>query len=299
MAHRPGRRNRRLLISLALAITGCSGVGAVPSAVPPTGTSGAPTSTTNTSSPPPSTTVPLPSTTLPGELPGIDAEITFPAGPGPHPAVVLVHGGGWVGGSPASTRQLAHHLAAEGFLTINARYKLANESPGFPGAVDDIACAVRFAAAHPDGDGTVAVIGHSAGAHIGALVALTGDRFGADCPVPGSGRPDRFVGLAGPYDVTRLGFLLLPFFGAGPAEAAEAWLQGNPQGLVDQNPDLVSLIMHGELDGIVELRFAVDFHRALDEAGGSSHLEVIPGARHLDLVDPAVVGDLIVAWLER
>lgn len=272
-----------------------------PTTVPVADTSTTPTppTTATTSISTTSTSTTTTTTTVVAELPEIGAEVLVPDGAPPHPVVVLVHGGGWVGGSPAAIRGLATHLTAEGFLTVNARYQLSNDSPGFPSAVDDVACAVRYAAAHPDGDGTVAVVGHSAGAHLGALVALTGDRYGDDCPVAGTGLPNRFVGLAGPYDVSRLGFLMLPFFGAGPSDAAESWLAGNPQRLVDQNPALVSLIMHGDMDGFVDPRFSVDFHRALEEAGSQTHLEVIPGASHLDLAGPATVGELIVTWLER
>jgi acetyl esterase/lipase len=229
----------------------------------------------------------------------IDAEVRVPDGEGPFPAVVLVHGGAWVAGGPGGIRDLAVFLTGEGFLTVNARYQLSANSPGFPHAVDDIACAVRYAAAHPDSDGTVAVVGHSAGAHIAALVALTGDIYGSECPIRGSGLPDRFVGLAGVYDVSRLGIVVLPFFGTGPQEAAEMWAAGNPQGLVAENPELASLILIGDEDGFVDDSFGVDFVDALVEAGVDSLLEVVEGARHLDLADPDVVGGLIVSWLER
>jgi acetyl esterase/lipase len=213
--------------------------------------------------------------------------------------VVLVHGGGWIGGDPSIMRSLAIFLTGEGFLTVNTPYKLSNESPGFPQAVDDVACAVRYAAAHPDSDGTVALIGHSAGGHISAIVALTGDRYAADCPIPGTGLPDRFVGLAGPYDVTRMGIIMIPFFGAGPTAEPDAWLAGNPQRLTDENTDLVSLIMYGGSDGIVDSRFATDFHLALTDSGSESVLEEVEGALHNNMRDPDWVGDLIVVWLER
>jgi acetyl esterase/lipase len=196
-------------------------------------------------------------------------------------------------------RPLAGFLTNEGFLTINTPYKLSNESPGFPEAVDDVACAVRYAAAHPDSDGTVALIGHSAGGHISAIVALTGDEYAKGCPVPGTGLPDRLVGLAGPYDVRRLGIVMLPFFGAGPSAEPEAWLAGNPQRLTEKNPALVSLIMYGGSDGIVDSQFATDFQRALTDSGSESLLEEVEGALHNNMKDPDWVGDLIVVWLER
>lgn len=234
------------------------------------------------------------------ELPDIGAEVRVPEGEGTFPAVVLVHGGGWVGGAPSLMSDLAGHLTAEGFLTVNARYQLAaSRSPGFPAALDDIACAVRYAAAHPRSDGTVAVVGYSAGAHLGAVVALTGDRYAAGCPVGGKGIPSRFVGLAGPYDVSRVGIAAVPFFGGGPQAVAEAWAAGNPQLLTGANPGLVSLLLHGENDGVVDLAHAVDFRGALAESGSVALLEIVEGARHRDLHDPAFVGDLIVTWLER
>ena len=96
----------------------------------------------------------------------------MPEGEGPFPAVVLVHGGGWVGGSPGLMGGLARFLTDAGYLTVNTAYTLSNGIAGFPVAVDDVACAVRNAADHPDSDGTVTVVGHSAGAHLAALVAL-------------------------------------------------------------------------------------------------------------------------------
>lgn len=267
---------------------------------PPTTTSSTTTLPSTTTSEAPSTTTSTASTsTVIGELPDIGAEVRVPEGEGPFPAIVLVHGGAWVAGSPAGIRDLAAYLTGEGFLTVNPSYQLAGESPSFPFALDDIACAVRYAAAHPDSDGTVAIVGHSAGAHIGAVVALTGDAYGGDCPLDGTGVPDRFVGMAGPYDVLRLGFLIVPFFGVGPVDDPEAWEAGNPQGLTDENTDLESLIMIGELDGIVDDSFGVNFNGALLNSGSESALEVVEGARHTDLVNPAVVGPLIATWLER
>lgn len=304
MARRHRGRLAGLLIATALTVAACSATAAAPPSTAPaaTTTSLSPeTTTTSTTSTSTTTTTvqPTPSTTSGAELPDLGAEVGIPDGDGPFPSVVLVHGGGWVAGDPSIMRALASHLTAAGFLTVNTPYMLANRDPGFPGALDDVACAVRYAAAHPRSDGTVAIVGHSAGAHLAAVVALTGDRYGEDCPVPGRGLPEKLVGLAGPYDVDRLGVLMLPFFGGGPAVEPEAWAAGNPQLLTDENPDLLSLIMYGENDGIVDSSFAFDFDAALRSSGSESLVELVEGARHNDMDDPAFVGDLIVVWLER
>ena len=254
-----------------------------------------------------STTITTTTTTLPATiespttvtLPDLDVDVLVPEGSGPFPAIVLVHGGGWVAGSPRLMRDLARYLTEQGYLTVNTAYTLANGIAGFPLAVDDVACAVRFAAAHPDGDRTVAVIGHSAGAHLSALVALDEGVYGTECPLQVPVTPDRLIGLAGPYDVARLGPLMLPFIGVGPTEDPESWLAGNPLSHVDASAGLSSLLLHGEEDALVDLSFATSFADALTEAGSEALVEVVEGARHNDMHNPDLVGELIITWLER
>ena len=307
MARRPGRGLVALLIVLAL--VACSGEesagpGTLAPDPPPASTTTTTADTTTRATTPPTTTTTTttstPTSVDSGEPSEIDADISVPEGDGPFPAVVLVHGGGWVTGDPAIMQPLARHLNDSGFLTVNTRYSLASLGvPGFPQAVDDVACAVRVAASLPESDGTVAIIGHSAGAHIGAIVALTGSDYAGDCPAPGTGIPDRFIGLAGPYDVSRLGLAMQIFFGATPDEAADLWAAGNPQELADSNPDLEALIMYGEFDGLVEDSFAFEFFDALESSGATALLELVEGARHNEMHDPDLVGDLIVTWLDR
>ena len=303
MAHR-SPRVLAALAAISLLVAACS-VAASDSAA---------TSTTQTTVPAVSTTL-EPSTTStsiettpstqppPDEKPepaALEAEILVPDGAGPFPAVVLVHGGGWVAGDPGAIRGLARHLTDAGFLTVNTPYALANfDLPGFPQAVEDVACAVALARSHPDSDGTVAVVGHSAGAHLGALVSLSGDEYVANCPYGTSGAPDRLVGLAGPYDISRAGVVGLLFFGEGPEIAPDIWEAGNPLSLAANADGLNSLIMYGDRDGLVPASFALEFHAALVDGGADSTLELVEGARHADLRDPGVVGDLIVVWLER
>lgn len=294
MAPRSGSRVSARLIALlvaAAAATGC-----VPSSAPPTSTvPPAPSITSST----------ITSTPTAGTLEPSDPEMQtlIPEGEGPFPALVLVHGGGWVAGTPSLMSGLARFLTDAGYLTVNTAYTLSNGIAGFPWAVDDVACAVRHAAAHPDSDGTVAVVGFSAGAHIGALAALDsqsdGGAYGGPCSLPEPVIPSRLVGLAGPYDVSRLGPLILPFFGVGPDEDPELWAAGDPIQQVGKNPGLASLLLHAGDDALLDLDFATDFADALIGAGSEALVEVVEGARHGDLQDPDVVGDLVAAWLAR
>jgi pimeloyl-ACP methyl ester carboxylesterase len=156
---------------------------------------------------------------------------------------------------------------------------------------------VRSAAAHAAGDGTVTLVGHSAGAHLAAVVALTGDLHADACPVDEPAFATRLVGLAGPYDVGRLGVLVLPFFGIGPADAPEMWRQGNPVDLIAEAAGITVLLLHGDVDRIVDPSFTLEFGASLEHAGIEVEVEVISDAGHMSVLDPSVVGERIADWM--
>jgi acetyl esterase len=103
------------------------------------------------------------------------ADVAVPRGPGPHPVVIYLHGGGWSFGSPVSFRKLGMQFAEAGYLTINLDYRLAPEHP-FPAALEDTIFAIGWASTNAsrwNGDGRrIAIGGDSAGANL-ALSALT------------------------------------------------------------------------------------------------------------------------------
>ncbi len=120
---------------------------------------------------------------------------------GPLPVVIFVHGGSWETGDKGSYRWVGQGLAAQGFIAVLPNYGLMPDRR-FPGFVNDVAHAVAHAVARIPtwgGDTTrVVLMGHSAGAHIAALVAYDVRYLSA------YGRTPRvfagFVGLSGPYD---------------------------------------------------------------------------------------------------
>ena len=107
-----------------------------------------------------------------GEIP---VRVYRPAGEGPLPIVVWLHGGGWALGSietyDAPVRALAN---AAGAVVVSVEYRLAPEHR-FPAAVEDSVAAVRWAAARGaelGGDpARLAVAGDSAGGNLAAVVA--------------------------------------------------------------------------------------------------------------------------------
>lgn len=299
MARRSRRRAPgRLTAVVLLAIAACtSGTSETTIADDATSTSPSTTTTTtlNTSSASraSSSTTTTPSTSLAPN----GATTLVPEGGGQFPSVVLVHGGGWLVGDIATMEPLASFLTDEGFLTVNTTYQLSLGTPGFPGAIEDIACAIRYAAGHPNSNGEVTVIGHSAGAHIGAVASMTGDLYSGECEFTGGGLPDRFIGLSGPYDGTRVGNIMVSFFGSQQVDSPEQWDAGNPHALAGENAELRFLLIHGDIDQVVPLDFSENLLDDLTAAGSDAELVILEGVEHSGTRNPNIVGDIIVEWL--
>ena len=127
-----------------------------------------------------------------------------PAAGGPHPAVLIVHGGGWDAGSREMERPFAKRLADEGFVTAPVSYRLG-EAGRFPAALHDLKAAVRWLRAHAAEHGIdparIGVVGGSAG---GQLAALLGASNGVPA-LEGSASEGRANRPAGPAPVERPG----------------------------------------------------------------------------------------------
>lgn len=164
---------------------------------------------------------------------------------------------------------------------------------------EDAACAVRFAAAHTaeyGGDpNRLIVVGYSAGAHIGSVIALAADAFDGDCLAPMNDvLPTGFVGIAGPYNTDALGPVMRTFFGTDPDIDPEPWKIGNPLTYLGENPGLVLRLVHGDQDRVVPLVFSQYFSDRLVDTGYDASLDVVAGADHRSVVDPSSLGEAAV-----
>ncbi|HUP97222.1 MAG TPA: alpha/beta hydrolase, partial [Usitatibacter sp.] len=121
--------------------------------------------------------------------------------PGTLPVIVFIYGGSWQTGERQEYTFIGQALASKGFVVVIPDYRLYPEVR-YPAFVEDAAAAFAWAhreAARYRGDPRrMLVMGHSAGAHIAAMVAYNERFLGAHGL--GRGNVRGLVGLAGPYD---------------------------------------------------------------------------------------------------
>jgi acetyl esterase/lipase len=120
---------------------------------------------------------------------------------GAAPLVVFFYGGGWKDGDKADYEFVASSLTRAGFVVMIPDYRLYPEVR-FPEFVADGAAALAWgmdnAARFGADPGQVFVMGHSAGAHIAALLALDPRYLAGEGAR--SGALAGLIGLSGPYD---------------------------------------------------------------------------------------------------
>ena len=72
-------------------------------------------------------------------------DLYLPAGGGPFPALVAVHGGGWQAGARSAFQFWGPYLAARGYVLFAISYRLAKKGQKmFPQAVNDVRAGVQF-----------------------------------------------------------------------------------------------------------------------------------------------------------
>lgn len=300
----------RVLVFVVV-LAACSGPAVDATTTPTT----AAESTTPTSAPPPSVTTAATdpattTTTAPRELllydhwqgsftygDGIRIDVHAPEVRSNHPIAVTIHGGGWFTGDLDAMGFLADGLAARGYVVFNATYRTLSRGGSFPSMVEDVACAVAYARAHALDYSTTAdhftLIGHSAGAHLSALVALAPAEFGTACE--GADQPvDAWVGLAGSYDTDLYAFLLAPFFGVPYADDPDLWSRGRPHTYLATAPEGLDLLfIHGDADELVPVAMSEDLYLAAERAGIPVQLQVLAGIGHGEVNAPRAVAGLI------
>jgi acetyl esterase/lipase len=213
------------------------------------------------------------------------AELHLPAGRGPHPVVVTIHGGSWAAGvTKVVMRGLARDLARRGYAAWNIEYRRVGrgQGGGWPLTFVDVAAAIdhlHSVAAPLDLD-QVTVYGHSAGGQL-ALWAASRSRLldGA----PGAGpriEPVAAVSAAGVNDLAQTyrdapGGAVGALMGDGPDDVPERYAIADPIALLPLA--IPVLLVHGTDDATVSVRRSRNYAQAARARGGAAELLEIPG----------------------
>jgi acetyl esterase/lipase len=244
-------------------------------------------------------TGPAPSATFTyGSAPSQYAELFLPAGKGPFPVVVLVHGGCWTKefGGITQLRNLAGALAARGIAAWNVEYRRVDEAGGgYPGTYQDMNAALALlqdkAKTYPLDLGRLAAVGHSAGGQLVQWMAGR-PRIPANSPLaaPGGLPVRQVVSLGGLADLRREAALIKSSCGRDVAELAGRPDKDRPDVFADTNAgDLLpngsrTFLVTGELDTISPPRVARDYAARAHAAGDAAEVVILPGASHYDEV---------------
>ena len=233
-------------------------------------------------------------------LPGLAADVYEPPAPASGTLVVLIPGGGWSSADRSGLAPLAAALAGTGMTVVSATYGTSGSDAFYPAPLEDVACAVAFAAARAIPTGVdadrVVVVGHSAGANLAALAALAPERTSTGCPYPAIA-PDAFAALAGPYDVARLPWIAVSLFGVSPREDPDLWVDGNPLTHAGSRPEVPALLLHGRDDALVPVSFTTEFAAALESGGHQVMVDVVAGADHSGIYRVDVAADRLADWI--
>jgi acetyl esterase/lipase len=236
------------------------------------------------------------------------AELHLPAGGGPHPVVVTIHGGSWTAGvSKPVMRGLAGDLVRRGYAVWNIEYRRMGrgQGGGWPATFADVAAAIdhleRVDA--PLDLARVTLYGHSAGGHL-ALWAASRPRLPDGAPgaqprveavaaVSAAGVND----LAQSYRETPDGVVGM-LMGGGPDEVPERYRLADPIELVPLR--IPVLLVHGSDDATVSVRRSRNYAQAARAADASVELVEIPGeaGRHRSHIFPGSASwAAVTRWL--
>ena len=219
-------------------------------------------------------------------------DVYTPRSAGPHPTVLHIHGGGWVGGSRESVILRALPFLELGYAVVNVSYRLGRVAEA-PAAVEDCLCALRWivrnAKEYAFDVTRIVTTGYSAGGHLALTTAMLPPSTGLDRQCPGTPGIDdlKVAAVVNWYGITDVAELL---DGANMRMYAVQWL-GSRTDRVDVarrlspltylRKDLPPILtIHGDADPTVPYTQATRLHAGLQKAGAISELVTIPQGRH-------------------
>jgi acetyl esterase/lipase len=236
-----------------------------------------------------------------GEHPRQVADLHVPRDAGPHPVVVVFHGGYW---QPPYTRLIMRPLCLDlvrrGYAAYNVEYRrLGRDGGGWPQTFQDVAAAIDQLATLDDPAldlGRVTLLGHSAG---GQLALWAAGRAWLPPGAVGSApavTPVGVMALAAVCDLERAGEPARALLGGGPTAVPGRWAQADPMRRLPLEVPVG--LVHAVDDETVAVERSREYAAAARAAGGAVTLTEAPGG-HRDPIDPTTrAWAAAAAWLD-
>lgn len=203
-------------------------------------------------------------------------------------AVVVIHGGAWMGGKRQDMAELCEAISKRGLLAATVQYRLAPQFK-WPAMLDDAQTAVRYLRANaskynidPD---RIGAAGASAGGHLSLLLGSLESRGKLE-HFPGvSSRVSAVLNLFGPTDLSQdyppfLDMMFETVLGKKKAEASEIIRQASPVTHIGPSSAPVFTI-HGSADPLVHIMQSKRLDEALKRHGVFHDRREIAGMQHL------------------
>ena len=215
-------------------------------------------------------------------------DLAYPKNPGskPRPALVIIHGGGWLEGDKSSFTSLKDwapgniiDFAGLGFVAATVNYRLSGEAP-FPAAVEDCKCALRWLRAHAQDYHIdvhhIGAYGNSAGGHLALLLGMAGkeDNLEGDGPYQEQASTvQAVVSDSGPVDLdfhrpenAGLAKVMSQFLAGPPETLAQRIQKASPASYVRKDVSPL-LLIYGTGDTQVTVGLVDEFVLTLQKAG--------------------------------
>lgn len=226
-------------------------------------------------------------------MPSVDAkllslDIHAPENAHNAPVLIMIHGGAWRMGDKVSAvgDHQVDYFTEQGFVFISINYRLAPDHP-FPAHAQDAAAAIahveRTVAQYGGNPSSISLMGHSAGAHIAALVSVDPKYLEAEGLSPSA--LHRTVLLDGAaYDIEKAARRgkLPPLYRTPFGDDPEQWEAASPAKQVQANVQVPPMLIFS-----VKRRYGREqpriLHRSLLEAGHSSERIKVKDRKHSSL----------------
>jgi acetyl esterase/lipase len=198
--------------------------------------------------------------------------------------IVLIHGGGWNGGSKSEFNAAIDSIKKRmpAYAIFNLDYRLVNGGNHFPAQELDVKGAIQFIGDHAGeyqvNMNKVALLGYSAGAHLALLQAYKYRDVPVKAVVDFFGPTDLVTMYQHPWH-TLVPYALQMITGTTPKQNIELYRQSSPVNFINSTSP-PTLILHGAQDQVVDLSQSKLLQNKLQQAGVVHQLKVYPKERH-------------------